>query len=159
MEDPQLIEKIVDLIDKHDIPHEYLEIELTESENFKDYEVMSRIIMGLKAEGISTSIDDFGTGYSSLNMLKMIHVDLLKLDKSFVPMGEKRVCGERDILMFECIARMAKELGIKMVAEGVETKEQYEYLKNAGCDMIQGYYFDRPLPEAEFLQRICKGYY
>lgn len=159
MEDMNLVQKIVAVIDKYRIPHEYLEIELTESENFRDYEVMSRIINGLKAEGIGTSIDDFGTGYSSLNMLKMTNVDLLKIDKSFVPMNEKKAKEKRDVLMFECIANMAKELGIKIIAEGVETLEQYEYLKGAGCDMIQGYYFDRPLPEAEFWQRMCKGCY
>ena len=159
MEDADLVQNIVAVIDKHGIPHEYLEIELTESENFKDYELMSRIINGLRAEGIGTSIDDFGTGYSSLNMLKMTNVDLLKIDKSFVPMDENRAYEEKDVLMFESIARMAKALEIQIIAEGVETEEQYEYLKSAGCDMIQGYYFDKPLPEIEFLERICKGHY
>jgi len=158
MEDADLVRKIVDVIDSYGIPHEYLEIELTESENYKDYEVMSRIINGLKQEGIGTSIDDFGTGYSSLNMLKMTNADLLKIDKSFIPMDEKRAKEKRDVLMFEYIANMAKDLGFKVIAEGVETEEQYEYLKSTGCDMIQGYYFDKPLPEADFWKRMVKGY-
>ena len=156
---PELVKEIVAVIDKYNIPHKYLEIELTESEDFKDSVVMSKLINTLKTANISTSIDDFGTGYSSLNMLKETNIDLLKIDKSFIPLENEYADREKDIIMFENITRLAKDLGIKIIAEGVETKQQYEYLTDAGCDMIQGYYFDKPLPEEEFLQRMSIGHY
>ena len=156
---PELVKEIIAVIDKYDVPHEYLEVELTESEDFKDSVVMSKVISDLKAADIKTSIDDFGTGYSSLNMLKETKIDLLKIDKSLLPLEKEYEDKERDIIMFENITRLAKDLGIKTVAEGVETEQQYEYLTGAGCDMIQGYYFDKPLPEEEFLQRMSIGHY
>ncbi len=159
VENPMLVEEIVSIIDRNNIPHQYLEIELTESEDYRDYVVMSKIVNDLKALDISTSIDDFGTGYSSLNMLKMTNVDLLKIDKSFIPLENDYEEKQRDIVMFENIARMAKELGIKIIAEGVETQQQYDYLVNAGCDMIQGYFFDKPLSEEQFLERLRIGHY
>ncbi|MBQ8822056.1 MAG: GGDEF domain-containing protein [Lachnospiraceae bacterium] len=157
VENPNLVKEIIETIDRHQVPHEFIEIELTESEDFRDYIVMSKLIDELRAANISTSIDDFGTGYSSLNMLKMTNVDLLKIDKSFVPFEEEE--RKKDIIMFENIARLAKELGIKIIAEGVETEQQYEYLAEAGCDMIQGHFFDKALPEEEFLERMRIGHY
>lgn len=159
VDNPNLVNEIVAVIDRYHVPHEYLEIELTESEDFKDYIVLSKLITDLKAAGISTSIDDFGTGYSSLNMLKMTNVDILKIDKSFVPLEENAGSKNKDVIMFENIAHLAKELGIRIVVEGVETKQQYEYLAGAGCDMIQGFYFDKPLPEAVFWERMGVGHY
>lgn len=156
---PTLVKEIVTVIDKHGIPHEYIEIELTESEDFKDYIVMAKLIQELKDVGISTSIDDFGTGYSSLNMLKMTSIDILKIDKAFIPLEEEYEQKQKDCIMFENIARLAKELGVLVVAEGVETKQQYEYLKSMGCDIIQGYYFDKPLEEVRFLEKVNIGQY
>ena len=156
---PELVQEIVGVIDRHKVPHEYIEIEFTESEDFKDYIVMAKLIDALKAEGISTSIDDFGTGYSSLNMLKMTCIDILKIDKSFIPLEEECKDKNKDCIMFENIAHLAKELGVMVVAEGVETKKQYEYLKHMGCDIIQGYYFDKPLVQDEFLDKVKKGRY
>lgn len=154
-----LVREIVEVIDCHKIPHEYVEIELTESEDFRDYIVMAKLIDALKAEGISTSIDDFGTGYSSLNMLKMTSIDILKIDKSFIPLEEECKEKNKDCIMFENIAHLAKALGVMVVAEGVETKQQYEYLKQMGCDIIQGYYFDKPLIQEQFLEKIKMGSY
>lgn len=159
VENPNLVKEIVETIDKYEVPHQYIEIELTESEDFRDYLMMAKLIDDLKAVNISTSIDDFGTGYSSLNMLKMTNIDLLKIDKSFVPFEEESEDRQKDIIMFENIARLARELGIKTIAEGVETEVQYEYLAEAGCDMIQGHFFDKALPEEEFIQRIRIGHY
>lgn len=153
-----LVQEIVEIIDRHKVPHEYVEIELTESEDFKNYIVMAKLIDALKAEGISTSIDDFGTGYSSLNMLKMTSIDILKIDKSFIPLAECKD-KKKDCIMFESIAHMAKELGVMVVAEGVETEQQYEYLKQMGCDIIQGYYFDKPIIKEAFFEKIKMGRY
>ncbi len=132
---------------------------MTESEDFRDYIVMAKLIDALKAEGISTSIDDFGTGYSSLNMLKMTSIDILKIDKSFIPLEEEGKDKNKDCIMFENIAHLAKSLGVMVVAEGVETEKQYEYLKKMGCDIIQGYYFDKPLVQEAFLDKVKKGSY
>jgi len=159
MNNPELVREIVATIDKHNVPHNYLEIELTESEDFKDYVVMEKLTRDLKEAGICTSIDDFGTGYSSLNMLKMTSIDILKIDRSFIPLEEAYAQRGADCIMFENIAHLAKALGYQVVAEGVETKQQYEYLKDVGCDVIQGYYFDRPLPEEQFLEKVAIGQY
>ena len=119
MENKHLAEDIVAVIDKHGVPHKYIEVELTESEDFKDYEEISRLVNKLKLNDIATSIDDFGTGYSSLNMLRLAEIDLLKIDRSFVQMDEEFERKFRDIVMLKNIVRMAKELGIQIVAEGV----------------------------------------
>ena len=159
VDNPNLVKEIVSTVDKYQVPHEFIEIELTESEDFRDYIMMSKLIDDLKAVNISTSIDDFGTGYSSLNMLKMTNIDLLKIDKSFVPLEEESEERKKDFIMFENIAHLAKELGIKIIAEGVETAQQYEYLAEAGCDMIQGHFFDKALPEEKFIERMRIGHY
>lgn len=156
---PDLVREIVSTIDRHSVPHEYVEIELTESEDFRDYIVMAKLIDDLKKEGICTSIDDFGTGYSSLNMLKMTSIDILKIDKSFIPLEEDYPDKKKDCIMFENIAHLAKALGYLVIAEGVETQKQYEYLASVGCDIIQGFYFDKPLPEEKFLEKILIGHY
>lgn len=156
---PGLVQEIVAVIDKYGIPHEYVEIELTESEDFRDYIVMAKLIDELKSKGISTSIDDFGTGYSSLNMLKMTSIDILKIDKAFIPLEEEPLQKGKDCIMFESIARLAKELGVMIVAEGVETEQQYKYLSQLGCDIIQGYYFDKPLTEDMFMEKVKERKY
>lgn len=159
MENRQLAQEIVATIDKYNVPHKYIEVELTESEDVKDYIVLARLIDELKAAGVCASVDDFGTGYSSLNMLKMINTDILKIDKSFIPFGRDDSDKRKDCIMFESILQLAKALGFQIVAEGVETQQQYEYMYEVGCDIIQGYYFDRPLPKEEFLNRLSNGQY
>lgn len=159
MENPHLAQEIVEVIDKYNVPHEYIEVELTESEDVKDYIVLANLIDELKAAGVCASVDDFGTGYSSLNMLKMINTDILKIDKSFIPFGRDESDNQKDCIMFESILKLAKALGFRIVAEGVETEQQYTYMYEVGCDIIQGYYFDRPLPKDEFLQRLDSGQY
>lgn len=156
---PGLVNDIVEIIDRYEVSHELVEIEFTESEDFRDYAVMAKLIEELKQQGIRTSIDDFGTGYSSLNMLKMTSIDTLKIDKSFIPVEEYLGSKSKECIMFEYIAKLAGELGFRTVSEGVETKEQYEYLSKVGCDIIQGYYFDRPLPEEVFLERLKNKQY
>lgn len=156
---PYLVQEIVEVIDKYGVPHNFVEIELTESEDFRDYMVMAKLIRELKEVGISTSIDDFGTGYSSLNMLKLTGIDILKIDKSFIPVDENQGGNSKDCIMFENIARLSKDLGVKVVAEGVETEEQYDYLCRMGCDIIQGYYFDKPLVQDKFLEKLVIGNY
>lgn len=156
---PDLAREIIYIIDKHKVPHHFIEIELTESEDFKDYVVLADLIWQLKEAGISTSIDDFGTGYSSLNMLKMTAIDMLKIDKSFIPREEDYPNKKKDCIMFENIANLAKGIGYKVVVEGVETQQQFDYLKDVGCDIVQGFFFDKPLSVDKFLKRVAIGGY
>ena len=113
---------------------------------------------GLRSEGIATSIDDFGTGYSSLNMIKKVDLNVIKIDKSFIPMETEYPGKETDMVMFVSIVDLVRKLGKKTIAEGVETKEQLRYLRQVGCDIVQGYVFDKPMPESEFEVRLEQGY-
>jgi EAL domain-containing protein (putative c-di-GMP-specific phosphodiesterase class I)/FixJ family two-component response regulator len=133
---------------------QYLELELTESLVMHNVEMVTAILAELKEMGISLAMDDFGTGYSSLSNLKLFPFDKLKIDKSFV----------RDVTTVPdsaAIARtviaMAHNLRMKVIAEGVETEGQLNYLLRNDCDEIQGYYFSRPLPAADFEQLLRAG--
>lgn len=159
LKDVNFAKKISDILDKYEIPHSFIEVELTESEDFSDYVIMEKVVDELRGIGVSTSIDDFGTGYSSLNMLKRTQLDLIKIDKSFIPEDSLNPATQKDFIMFKQIIDIAKSLGMETVAEGVETDLQYDYLKNVSCDIVQGYLFDKPLPEDIFLERLVKGCY
>lgn len=106
----------------------------------------------MKEAGVYTSIDDFGTGYSSLNLLKDLDVDIIKLDKSFINNLEMGDTNDKKVV--RSIVSMVNELDMKVVAEGVETKEQMEFLKTVNCSMAQGFLFDKPLPREEFEWRL-----
>lgn len=154
-----LARDIVTIIDKYHLPHELIEVEITESEDFRDYAIMEHLVRTLSDEGISTSIDDFGTGYSSLNMLKKIDLNLIKIDKSFIPLETEYQNKDKDFIMFRHIVSLANALGMNTIAEGVETETQFEYLKEVHCNMVQGYLFDKPLPEDEFIKRLKNRQY
>ena len=143
---PDLAEHITALVDRYGIPHEYIEIELTESAFFDDKAALLETVRRLKKSGFDISMDDFGAGYSSLNSLKDLPLDVLKLDAEFFR-GEAD--GRSEVVVSEAI-RLAKSLEMRIVAEGVEKKEQVDFLAANGCDMIQGYYFAKPMPIADF---------
>ena len=147
-----LAEQIRDLVDSEGAPHSCIEIELTESAFFDDKKAMINTIMKLKAYGFSVSMDDFGSGYSSLNSLKDMPLDVLKLDAEFFR-GEAADTERGEIVVSEAI-RLAKSLNMKTVAEGVEVREQVDFLAQQECDMIQGYYFAKPMPHDEYEQRM-----
>ena len=132
-----------------------LEIELTESVLMSDFDEKLEMVHKFKELGLRLSLDDFGTGYSSLSYLKKIPFDTLKIDKSFIDDLEST----KDQSFVNMIATIADELKFDVVAEGVENKEQLEYLKKMRCEQYQGYYFSKPLPvkefEALFLEREC----
>lgn len=154
----KLVEEIVEIIDKYEVPHGLIEIELTESEDYHNQGVMKDIVDELNLLGVKTSIDDFGTGYSSLGMLNSLELDELKIDKSFIP---KDLNNEKSkgMIMLRGVVNLAKDLGLKTVAEGVETPEQLALMEKMGCDMIQGYIFDKPLVEADFVRRLNQRVY
>lgn len=146
-----LAEQIRDIVDSHGTPHDLVEIELTESAFFDDKKALVTTINRLKGYGFTVSMDDFGSGYSSLNSLKDMPLDVLKLDAEFFR-GESGD-GRGQIVVSEAI-RLAKSLNMRTVAEGVEVKEQVEFLAGEGCDMIQGYYYAKPMPGEEYEKRM-----
>ena len=150
--DRDLAEQIRDMVDAYGTPHELIEIELTESAFFDDKKAMVTTITKLRDYGFHVSMDDFGSGYSSLNSLKDMPLDVLKLDAGFFSGDLDDERGE--IVVSEAI-KLAKNLNMETVAEGVEAKEQVEFLARQGCDMIQGYFYARPLPKEEFEKRMA----
>ena len=127
-----------------------LEAELTESMIMRNIDTSLMVIKSLKELNIKLSLDDFGTGYSSLSYLTKIPLDTLKIDRSFVMnMTEGRLHDKNVVKM---IIGLAKSLNFKVLAEGVETEEQYRILKEWGCDEYQGYYFSKPLPPDKFAE-------
>ena len=153
MTNPKLVEDIIDIIDRHNIPHEYIEIELTETTTDVEFKDLKRIVEDLQGHGICTSVDDFGMGYSSLNLIRVVPWNVLKVDKVFVPMDNESRESTRSV-MFKYVISMAKELGLECIVEGVETKAQLQMLKAIGCEEVQGYLFDKPLPIEDFEQRL-----
>lgn len=149
--EPDLVEKIEALANKYEIPRELLNIEITESAFIKHPERLSRNVTRFHELGFQVWMDDFGTAYSSLGSLKELEFDELKIDMSFLSSSTDKA---RSIIT--SIVRMAKEIGIQTLAEGVETKEQYEFLKQIGCEKIQGYYFGKPMDKAAFAS-FCRG--
>ena len=133
-----------DVLERTRMPAKLLHLELTESMLMGDVEAAISQLHQIKALGVSLSIDDFGTGYSSLSYLKRFPVDILKVDRSFV----KDIPEDpNDMEITAAIIAMAQKLNLEVVAEGVETKEQVEFLANNNCYVVQGYYYSPPIPE------------
>lgn len=147
LNDEEFINQVLSIVDNYKIPHELLELELTESIFLTNTEAAISIMKELRKIGFGVSIDDFGAGYSSLNLLKDMETDVLKLDKEFL--GHIEMQKEEQIIVSSIIS-MAKQLNMKVLSEGVETKTQAEFLKSVNCDMAQGYLFSRPIPMEEF---------
>ena len=153
MIDVDLLENIISIVDKNRVPHEYIEVELTETTTDVEFRDLKRVVSGLQEAGIYTSVDDFGMGYSSLNLIRAIPWNVLKVDKSFLPIEQDDKKSTRSI-MFKYVVAMARELGLECIAEGVETRSQVEVLRENECELAQGFYFDRPLPLKEFEERL-----
>ncbi|HRD49674.1 MAG: EAL domain-containing protein [Candidatus Competibacter sp.] len=133
---------------------EWLELELTESILIQDTDSALRMVRQLRAMGLRLSIDDFGTGYSSLSYLQKLAVHTLKIDQSFV----RSLAGDADsAAIVRAIVQLAHGLKLNTIAEGVETDVQLAFLRNQGCDQVQGYYFSRPLPAAEFAHFLAQN--
>lgn len=143
------------IAEKWKTPKQYLEIEFTETAYLDDGHNLVSSIDKLHEFGISSSMDDFGTGYSSLSMLQNMSFDTLKLDKTFLQEGND----ERSRKVIENIIRMAKELNMSIVSEGIETEKELQYMSDMDCDIAQGYLFDKPLTHDEFEKRLIQMYY
>lgn len=145
--------EIKNLLEKYQLPACLLELEVTETLLMTAQDEATAVLTQLKETGVRIALDDFGTGYSSLSYLSRLPLNLLKIDKSFVDGLPKR---KDDVVIAQLIIRMADELGIITLAEGVETQEQLDFLKEAGCDLIQGYLLARPLPVEEIAALLRK---
>ncbi|MCI6467359.1 MAG: bifunctional diguanylate cyclase/phosphodiesterase [Faecalicatena sp.] len=155
MNDEGVIKRFQNIQKEYKIPCELIEFELTEAFVFEDLKRFKSIIGEIQEAGYKCSMDDFGSGYSSLNVLKEIPVDILKLDRGFFVGGDiERGDTERGTNVVKAVIRMAKELNMEVVAEGIETWTLVEFLKEQGCDMVQGYIFYRPMPVADFERRV-----
>ena len=151
---PKLVETICGLVEKYDIPRYLFQLELTESAYTSNPKVVQETMQRLQNEGFSILMDDFGSGYSSLNVLKDIDVDVLKMDMRFLSDTDKRRRGE-NILM--SVVRMAKWLNMPVVAEGVERREQADFLRSIGCEYVQGFYFAKPMPVEDYEKLVFTG--
>ena len=140
---PDFIEKLLHILEKYQISPYEIELEITESILIDDFEEITQRLAVLRDIGIKISLDDFGTGFSSLSYLKGLPIDTLKIDKSFI---DTVITDENTRIITESIIYMVKKLGFETVAEGVETEEQFKYLNEISCDIIQGYYLGKPMP-------------
>ncbi|MBR5108803.1 MAG: EAL domain-containing protein [Clostridia bacterium] len=156
MIDPGLFEHIVEVIDRNGIPHALIDIELTETTTDVEFTALKRLVSQLHQAGISTSVDDFGVGYSSLNLIKEIPWNVLKLDRTLLPSQANRGRGSQ---MFRHVVALAHEIDMLCVAEGVETPDQLATLRENGCHIAQGFYYDKALPIEAFEQRLKQPYY
>ena len=148
----EILNYVKELFEEYKILPKYVEFELTESIYIDNTEKALKLVEGLHSMGVKVSMDDFGSGYSSLNLLSDLPIDTIKLDKVFLKeasASEGRM-KENDKIIISCMVDMAKRLQITSLCEGVETSEQSSYLSEIGCEIQQGYYFSRPIPQSEF---------
>ena len=155
--DIDLTDHIISIIDKYNIPHDLIEIELTETTSDVMFNDLRRIVSGLQREGVKTAVDDFGVGYSSLNLIRDIPWDVLKIDKSFVPETEDD--SNISNVMFRHLISLAHDMGLECVVEGVETDEQLKIMRKNSCRIAQGFFFDHPLSVDEFEDRLVNKTY
>jgi diguanylate cyclase (GGDEF)-like protein len=144
---------VLDALQRHDIHPGYLQLEITETTVAQNRDSVISVLNVLRDAGVQVAIDDFGTGYSSLSYLQQMPFDLIKIDKSFIDMigaggSSENIC--------RTIIKMAHELGKKAIAEGVESREQADFLIENSCDFVQGFFYSHPLPQQEFLEFVEK---
>lgn len=142
------LEKVLtDLVTKYDISTSLLTLEITESLFLDKPEELNRELVKLQKLGFKLEVDDFGAGFSSLNLIRNISVDTIKIDREFL---DSEIASDKGKIVINHTIDMAKDLRLQVVAEGVETKEHVDFLKNSRCDIAQGYYFAKPMPLSEF---------
>ncbi len=148
--------EITRIIDGSGIDRKYIEIEVTETASEDERIMMTSFLSKLRDSNVSTAIDDFGTGYSSLSTLRDFPVSVIKIDRSFINNDE---LNRSDEIVLKSIVSMAGELGINVVTEGVERPDQTELLRSVGCNVVQGFLYDNPMPKEDFEKRLIKGIY
>ncbi len=148
LQNDDFIDKVNELLDKYQIPCEYLEFELTENIYVEKMQEALPFVENVRKKKIKVSIDDFGSGYSSLNVISSIPLDVLKLDKAFMKRGGELSKKDKSVIVH--LVRLAKDIELDVLCEGVETEVQAEFVKSIGCDAWQGYCFAKPMPMEEF---------
>ena len=151
---PRFVEKLEELRMKYDVPVKYLRVEITESAIVGGSDRVNEIVKRLRECGYVVEMDDFGSGYSSLNVLREVDLDVIKLDMLFL---SEKADNNRGGTIISSIVRMAKWLDMPVIAEGVETMSQADFLRSIGCEYIQGYLYSKPLPEEEFEALLLKN--
>ncbi len=151
---PTLPRLVAEILARHELDARFLELEITESMIMQNVEGVIAMMGDFQKLGVDLSLDDFGTGYSSLSYLKRFPIDKLKIDQSFV---RGIIQDDDDKAIARTIIGLSKNLGLRVIAEGVETEEQLNFLRAAGCEEIQGYYYSRPLPEDDFVKFLQRG--
>jgi EAL domain-containing protein (putative c-di-GMP-specific phosphodiesterase class I) len=147
-QDPRFFDTVTQALADTGVPPAMIELEITESAIMQDPDAVVAELARLRGLGLALAIDDFGTGYSSLSYLKRFPLDKLKVDQSFVrPLMPESPA--EDSAIVEAVVRLGQTLGLKVIAEGVETEDQLNLLGRLGCDEIQGYWFSKPMPVAE----------
>lgn len=144
---PNFVDRLVAIVDKYNVPREYLEIEITETVATENFEQFVGTITKLKEKGFSVSIDDFGSGYSSIQLLYKLPIDVLKFDRDFVVEGE---ANGMKLELLDSIISVTMKNGIKIICEGVETIEQEEFVRSHKCTYVQGFLYSKPVTEEEF---------
>jgi diguanylate cyclase (GGDEF)-like protein len=150
-QDPAFISNIQTMLIQYEIPPIYLELEVTENVVITDIDSVMHTIVLLQNMGIKVSIDDFGTGYSSLAYLRKLPIDKIKIDRSFI---QEVASNDSDLTIVKTMVELSHGLGKRVLAEGVETQEQLQLLRNIGCDAVQGYFISKPISEEEFTKYL-----
>ena len=153
MYDPSLVSKLDKIIEENGLTTDDLYLEITESAYVRDSSEIVNVVSELQEHGFFIEMDDFGSGYSSLNMISELPIDALKLDMYFIKNAFSK---SHNTKMISIVVDIADYLGVPVIAEGVETEEQYLAIKELGCSVIQGYYFSKPLPASEFEKFIIE---
>lgn len=148
---PEVFEK---LVTKYDIDRKYVEIEITETAFAEDTRVLKEVVQKLRSNGFTVLIDDFGSGYSSLNMLKDVQADVLKMDIKFFDLDNTNY--DKGVDIIESVLSMSRKMKLSVIAEGVETEEQIQVIKNIGLNYVQGYYYYQPMSVEDY-EKMMKG--
>ena len=144
---PEVADRLEEIRQKFDIPAELLQVEITETASTEDYRTFQKVVDSIRAKGFRVAIDDFGVAYANLMTLARLGFDELKLDKSLMD----DLCGsDKRQRLLRLVIEAAEDMGIRTVAEGVETEEQLAVLRKLGCPRAQGYLLSRPLPVEQF---------
>lgn len=154
LKDSALLETVVDTLARYQIEPALLEIEITEGCFIEDFDTANKVLEQLRAYGLRIALDDYGTGFSGLKNLKQLPIYAIKIDRSFI--RDIRNDNSDAVIVASTIS-LAHNLGLQVVAEGVESKEQLVHLKTAGCDQVQGFYFKRPVPATEIVEILRRG--
>ena len=151
--DPMLEERLDRIIEENNLSYKSMKLEVTESAYINNADRLIDVITRLREKGFEIEMDDFGSGYSSLNMLSSMPIDILKLDMKFVQNIETN---DKDYHLVKMVLEIAKYLGVPVIAEGVENQTQLEMLRGMECDLVQGFYFSRPVPPEDFEKFIMR---